>query len=581
MPKLQKRTPLSDSGLSANITTLEDGLRYESLPHDTEQPLTAKHDQVASSGALNSSSYSPQATARVYSDPFSSAARQAMEPNAAGRASPPTSQSQPPQSQRRSVDLRRLNGTPYEQAKKYTVARDMHAGELPPAYRRQASDPLNPAAVAQASGKPSRPPSSGHDCGRCGRQQRTSTDAQLAHHDCNKCGKKKSMSTAGSTSPAEPRGVSMQSLTALPPVPPTAGAPARNATATSPTVAGPSTATATHKKECHKCGRPKRPMTMPLPQAPMNSHQPPAPDSASLPNQRPSRVSRAGLSITPTQSMPPSSYPKIDIVPPSASTYRPRDSGFSVHSNTPLVAQANKKEHGHFRNNSIIRSLSRRLSSRGSKSKQASNENPLPSQRASQAEGADMNAGRLINMISNAIKDSGEKNKPDYQRLSVAERDASPSSRFSFEEAPSPFSFQEAPNEDQAFEMMPLADKKEAGIASRMPPTAMGWKSTSAVPSAVATQEKLDVVGDKRSKSMRQQHDKQNSLSVPQNPNRPPITRFKSLREGVNRAASVSRQTSLRRFESLKRVGSYWERNDMAIEGHTWEGHDGQDIPVY
>ena len=579
MPKLQKRTPLSDIGSSANITTLEDGLRYESLPHDTEQPLTAKHDQVTSSGALNSS-YTPPATSRVYSEHFSSAARPAMEPNAASRASPPASQSQPPQTQRRSVDLRRLNGTPYEQAKKYTVARDMHAGELPPAYKRQISDSLNPAAVSQAIEKSTRPSSSGQSCGRCGRHPRTSTDTQGPHHDCDTCGKKKSMSTAGPTSPSEPRVVSMQSVTALPPVPPAVNAPARNATATSPTIAGPSTATATAKKHCHKCGRHKKPMIAPLPQAPMTSHQPPAPTAAPLPNQRTSRISRAGLSITPTQSMPPSSYPKIDIVPPSASTYRPRDSGFSVQSNAPLVAPANKKDHGHFRNNSIIRSLSRRLSSRGSKSKRASNENPLPSQRASQADGTDMNAGRLINMISNAIKDSGDKEKPDYQRLSVAER-PSPASRFSFEEGASPFSFQEEPNEDQAFEMVPLADKKESRRASRMPPTAMGTKSTSAVPSSVATQEKLDVIGDRRSKSMRLQHGKQSSLSVPQNPNRPPITRFKSLREGVNRAASVSRQTSLRRFESLKRVGSYWERNDMAIEGHTWEDHEGHDIAVY
>ena len=204
MPKLQKRTPLSDIGSSANITTLEDGLRYESLPHDTEQPLTAKHDQVTSSGALNSS-YSPPATTRVYSEHFSSAARPAMEPDAASRASPPASQSQPPQTQRRSVDLRRLNGTPYEQAKKYTVARDMHAGELPPAYKRQISDSLNPAAVSQAIEKPTRPSSSGQNCGRCGRHPRTSTDTQGPHHDCDKCGKKKSMSTAGPTSPAEPR----------------------------------------------------------------------------------------------------------------------------------------------------------------------------------------------------------------------------------------------------------------------------------------------------------------------------------------------------------------------------------------
>ena len=45
-------------------------------------------------------------------------------------------------------------------------------------------------------------------------------------------------------------------------------------------------------------------------------------------------------------------------------------------------------------------------------------------------------------------------------------------------------------------------------------------------------------------------------LGVPQyGPgSKPPITRFKSLREGVSRAASVSRESSLKRLGSLKKV---------------------------
>ena len=56
---------------------------------------------------------------------------------------------------------------------------------------------------------------------------------------------------------------------------------------------------------------------------------------------------------------------------------------------------------------------------------------------------------------------------------------------------------------------------------------------------------------------------------------RPGMTRFKSLRHGVNRAAvglsrsasQISRSTSLRRLETVKRVPQLWYRNDMSLEG--------------
>ena len=52
------------------------------------------------------------------------------------------------------------------------------------------------------------------------------------------------------------------------------------------------------------------------------------------------------------------------------------------------------------------------------------------------------------------------------------------------------------------------------------------------------------------------------------NPNqRPTITRFKSLRAGVGRAASVTRSTSLRRLNSIKKTPELWYRTDMAFEG--------------
>ncbi|RJE16631.1 hypothetical protein PHISCL_11032, partial [Aspergillus sclerotialis] len=58
----------------------------------------------------------------------------------------------------------------------------------------------------------------------------------------------------------------------------------------------------------------------------------------------------------------------------------------------------------------------------------------------------------------------------------------------------------------------------------------------------------IDVVPRSKSAEVeRNQH-----LSVNDAENKPPITRFKSLRQGVSRMGSVSRSTSLKRLGSLK-----------------------------
>jgi hypothetical protein len=259
--------------------------------------------------------------------------------------------------------------------------------------------------------------------------------------------------------------------------------------------------------------------------------------------------------------------PQIDIIPPSASTYRPNSiqSPFSNYADeTPLVGRASKQEFRLFRNSSLVRSLSRRLSGRD---KRAS-EGPLPSQqlRASQGESGEQGTGHLINMISKAINESGDKDTQQYSRLGAQEQPDRPSS---------PFSFMEAPNEDQAFEMTDMKDKgKTSPMTSPTSP-----KSAESMYSPIIIEETLDVDVDRRSKSMEQQKTPQSpdGLAVPgQEGNKPPLTRFKSLRQGVNRAASVTRSTSIRRLESLKTVHKNWYRDDMAIEGH-----NGESIPVF
>ena len=192
-------------------------------------------------------------------------------------------------------------------------------------------------------------------------------------------------------------------------------------------------------------------------------------------------------------------------------------------------------------------------------------EGPLPSQqlRASQPIG-EQNTGRLINMISKAINDSGDDNQ-QYSRLSAHERPSRPTS---------PFSFQETPNEsdEKGYELKDLKDGKGKTTSPTSPQT------ETSIYSPVIIEETLDVDVDRRSRAMEEgRQANADRLGVPgQDASRPPITRFKSLRQGVNRAASVTRSTSLRRLESLKTVHTAWYRDDLAIEGH-----HGESVPVF
>jgi hypothetical protein len=317
---------------------------------------------------------------------------------------------------------------------------------------------------------------------------------------------------------------------------------------------------------CQKCGKKKKPVTAPMPQAPFSAY-PQGPHSAPLDGPRLQRPGRPGLSI---QQAPRFSgvNPQIDVVPPSASTYRPNSlqspfNGSNYGDETPLVGKATSQQYSLFRNSSLVRSLSRRLSG---KDKRAS-EGPLPSQqlRASQMQDGEQGTGRLINMISKAINESGDggQQQQQYSRLSAQEQPSRPSS---------PFSFMETPDEQQGFELKDMKEKEK--MTSPTSP-----KSADSMYSPVVIEETLDVDVDRRSKSMQEQQTRNDGLAVPgHDGNRPPLTRFKSLRQGVNRAASVTRATSLRRLESVKSVHTAWYRDDLAIEGHTGEGHS---VPVY
>lgn len=143
----------------------------------------------------------------------------------------------------------------------------------------------------------------------------------------------------------------------------------------------------------------------------------------------------------------------------------------------------------------------------------------------------------------------------DYAKLGAEEPHSRPAS---------PFSFMETPNED-AFELRPMTGKeKEFGRRDS------GSDSSIKSPG----NETLSVTRPAmyRSASSAQRAEGDLMMAIPEQggENRPQLTRFKSLRSGVSRAAStVSRSGSLKRLGSISKA---WERNDMAIDAYQGEG---------
>ncbi|RMZ81582.1 hypothetical protein DV737_g2474, partial [Chaetothyriales sp. CBS 132003] len=589
MPKLQKRVPPPYVGTSTS--EVESGLGsggrpYESFPQDTlpPVPLNESYHQVAVSGALASRHSQHEESAATPVSVSLSPNTNFSRPSVSGQNSnqPPQQQGQPqqlvspvsplldpmerssrvsmqpateirvPQPKGRSVDLRRLDGSPYatDRLKQVNVAQDMHEG-----------------------------------CGR--RKLQGAATGSLA-----------------SSAPLAQAGTRSSALLAQarPYVAPPGAASAQGPHPTSSaTIAGPSSLPSgisqasslvvgveQHVHVCHKCGKRKKPAGAGL-------AQPAYTASSSL--QRPAQ---AGLRIVPSISV--GRPQQIDIAPASGASLRPMSlvsAATTFNDGAPLIAQhaaapgrARASQFSGvniFRNNSLIRSLSRRMSSRTLKRE---SEGPLPSQQLRSSNEPDSGTpGNLINMISNAIKESGEDNKvgPSYQRLSVADPPDRPAS---------PFSFMSVVHEDDGYEMVQLGDEKEkkhkardsdsTAVASRASQTgkkldgSVSASSAESLYSPEAVAETMDADVDRRSQEIRKQAERRQAerrsargdlLAIPEHDGgaRPQITRFKSLRNGVNRVASISRETSLKRLDSLKRLHTNWYRDDMAIEGHNGE----------
>lgn len=431
---------------------------------------------------------------------------------------------------RKSVDLRKLDGKPYPgredegdpKPRKVKVAQDMYAGDMPPGYERQ--DYQGPVASKAGHTGP---------CHKCGGHKKSPSASvpvkeekpQAAQNiDCSKCGGKKS------TPPSSfPRGAMANAR-----APPQA-APRQSSEA------GPSSAPAGHKHKCGKCGRRKRPDSVSTSES---SSQQQSPQQIGLSYQRVPQIQTNGVPVG------------IHVEPPTAITDRAPTLPFSPASTvgeTPLIAQPGyKKDHKPSRSGSIsslLRSFSRRKQTADS---------PLPSQQL--ASSGEHNSHNIVDKISSAIRD-GDSN---YTRLRPDDYIQRPGS---------PFSFVDKPREEQAFEMDDMRKSKQ-------PERRNSWDK--ADESTHFLGEAADRPRYSRSQStqhglrpdLQPQYQNDTYLSLPPD-QRPGVTRFKSLRSGVNRAANglsrsasqISRSSSLRRLESVKKVPQFWYRDDMAIEG--------------
>lgn len=265
---------------------------------------------------------------------------------------------------------------------------------------------------------------------------------------------------------------------------------------------------------------------------------------------------RPGLSIQPAVSANNAAYPKIDVIPPSATTYKAVNSPFSTYGDdSPLVGQAKKEEFRLFRNSSLVRSLSRRLSK---KDKHAAPAAPLPSQQLARQSG-EQSAGNLINMISTAMQGPTHEQDGQYSKLEA-------------DRPETPFSFVGGKDEADGFEMVNLRGDRnsvsshDSWCKEPIAPQISVTHSESDMYGGI-TQDHIDVIP--RPKSTGPQH-----LTV-DDADRPQITRFKSLRQGVQRMGSgVSRSTSLKRLGSLKTVHHAWY-----VEGT--DGNNENIIPAF
>ena len=538
---------------------------YENMRQDTQPPVPVTTTVLPSSyndPLPDTNPFSPNFRPRPMSSDVQSKALATVCEGATSqpgtRSSQAVVQAPNPQragEQRRSIHLRRLDGKPYanrpaeqEKPKIVKVAKDMHDGALAPVHKRQPTD-----TVLTATGTISLSNSGSHDCGKCGEKR----GGHRNGYSCSGCGRRKSTAPASTTptaslaaSTAHARAVS-ESQTSY-----------RSSWTLGQSTVGPSTSPScsTHSGCCTKCGRYKRPssMTNPFEQGRPNRAGPataPVP-MAGHPGMRP------GLSILPNAQSNSAAYPKIDVILPSATTSKMVKSPSSTYGDdSPLVGIAAKHEFRLFRNSSLVRSLSRRLSRKDKNvalSTSSTPPAPLPSQQLARQSG-EQSAENLINMISSAMQGPAHEREGQYARLEPARPET-------------PFSFVGGKDESNGFETVDLrGDRNSVSTQNTWPQEPIGPKVsiTNSDSDMVAgiPHGHIDVISRLKSTGPR--------LLTVDDAGRPPITRFKSLRQGVQRMGSgVSRSTSLRRFGSLKTVHHAWY-----VEAS--EGNQGNIIPAF
>lgn len=449
---------------------------------------------------------------------------------------PPQQTSQPgnmsAEATRKSVGLRKLDGKPYPghedeadtRPRKVKVAQDMYAGDLPPGYDPQGYQ--GPISSKRGHTGP---------CNKCGgHKKRPSGGAPVSpvekpkvtqNIDSKSCGRKKSM-------------------------PPSAfpGAVATSVPLQS-SEAGPSSAPEGHRHKCDKCGRHKRPESL---STTRSSPQQQSPQQIGLSYMNVPRIQTKGIPVGINIEPPTVISERAPTLPPISPTFAAGEAPL-IQQNQQNQQKAYKKEHKPSRSgsfSSMFRSLSRRISS---------SDRPLPSQQL--VNSGEHNSQNIVNKIGNAIRDG---DKSSYARLKPEDQVKRPGS---------PFSFMDKPQEEQTFEMNDIRKSKQ-------PEKRNSWDKVDE-----ATQF-LGETGERprysRSQSTQQglkpglqpQYQNDTYLSLPAD-QRPGMTRFKSLRSGVSRAANglsrsasqMSRSSSLRRLESMKRVPQLWYRDVEGSQG--------------
>ena len=578
MTKLQKRNPPAYPSIDTNVSgSLESGTPYESLPRSSHVPLmspalnnnfepatTTPVQNILSRESVSTSHKAPDATRRVVStsDIIDPPVSPIVDERAQHRASMPAHRNHAPEAVRqladssKSNDLRKLDGKPYPvpeattQSKPVKVARDMYDGAHPPQYRRQSTGVAGGA--VQRNSAQSLHTHAGHSCTKCGKRRDSTASQAASNSQCRQCGKRKSLPPQ--MGPERPPSAHVRTVPE--------GARPREPTLPNiqTNVAPLSSSNTPHRRSCGKCGKHKRPASMIS--GPPQSHSQPGPSSRHS-------VNKIGLAIphppalqSPTQQ----SGFNVNIEPPTATTYRASTIPWSPSTDeTPLFGNATRMEAQPARRPSLLNRLSRSLSSRKDKHASA----PLPSQQLQNL--GEQNTGRLISMISNAIGESDNRgNDAKYTRLGVGNRINRPGS---------PFSFIDKTNEDDAFEMTDMRISKtsqafEAADLKAALDKAEKHNASPTVYTPIALDDPMASEADGRSKLISSGA----LLNVPSEKDdkmsRPPVTRFRSLRNGMSRSSSsyqgnnLSRGSSLKRLDSVRSAHRHWYRDDVShLEG--------------